>query len=59
MAECGPIIVHLRANTRWVKPVAWALYPLVWLGLLSSERAVSIAMRFARVEAVSEGWGGD
>lgn len=59
MATTGPIIVNLRANTRWVKPVAWTLYPLVWLGLLSGERAVSIAMQFARVEAVAEGWGGD
>jgi len=59
MAVTGPIIVKLRTNTRWVKPVAWALYPLVWLGLLSGESAVSIAMRFVRIEAVSEGWGGD
>lgn len=55
----GNITVHLRANTHFVKPVAWLLYPLVLMRLLSVDRAVSIAMRFARAEASLEGWGGD
>lgn len=57
MATNGPIIGKLRTNARWIKPVAWALYPLVWLGILSPERAVAFAMRFVRVDV--EGWGGD
>lgn len=59
MATNARLILHLRANTRWVMPVAWSLYPLVWLGLISVERVVAIAMQFARVEVVSEGWGRD
>ncbi|WP_395393073.1 hypothetical protein WBP07_17970 [Novosphingobium sp. BL-8A] len=58
MAE-NHITIHLRARTRMVMPVAWALYPLVYLRIMSAERAVAIAMRFARVEASMEGWGGD
>lgn len=58
MAETGPIIIHLSANTRLVKPVGWALYPFVWLGFISAERAIAFAMRFARVEAKVEGLGG-
>lgn len=59
MATTSPIIVRLTSNLRWVTPVAWALYPLVFLGIISAERAVAYAMRFARVTTHVEGWGGD
>lgn len=42
------IKLRLRANTRFVMPVAWALSPAVLIGLISEDRAVAIAMKFAR-----------
>jgi len=59
MATTGPIIVDLKASTRWARLAAWMLHPLVWVGLLSADRVVALAMRFVRIEAKVEGWGGD
>ncbi|MFT4056173.1 MAG: hypothetical protein QM681_16840 [Novosphingobium sp.] len=53
------ITVRLTTNLRCATAIAWALYPLVFLRAISVERAVAFAMRFARVDAKVEGWGGD
>lgn len=49
MAQTDHIKLNLRADTRLAVHVFRALYPAVWLGLLSAERAIAIAMRFVQV----------
>lgn len=53
------LTLRLRAHTRLVKPIAYILYPFVWLGWMSEDRVFNFAMKFVRFEVVSEGWGGD
>jgi len=53
------ITIHLRSNTKFCKPIALTLCPLVWIGIMDWWRAVAIAARFARIDAHVEGWGGD
>jgi len=59
MASIEHITVNLRAHTRVARSVLIILTPLVRTRLLSVDRAIAFAMRFVRVEARSEGWGGD
>lgn len=49
--EKSEIIVQLRAHTRLATCVAWMLYPLVCVGLLTEETVVALAMKFVRVRA--------
>lgn len=55
MAATKPLILNLSVNTRFAKPVLMVMCPLVWIGVLSVERAVAFAMRFARFEAKLKG----
>lgn len=50
MSTIGPVVLQLKADTRSVKLAVRVLYPLVWLGILSPERAIAIGARFIRVK---------
>ena len=50
MSTIGPVVLQLKADTRSVKLAVRAIFPLVWLGILSPERAAAIAARFVRVK---------
>jgi len=54
MTMAQNIVIRLRADMRFATPVCWALYPLVWMGILSPERAVRTGMRFVRIIAERE-----
>ncbi|AJA07454.1 Putative membrane protein [Sphingopyxis fribergensis] len=59
MATLAPMTLHISAKTRMASFVLRAFLPLAWLGLISSDRAASFVMRFVRLDARLEGWGGD
>lgn len=58
MAPTRPYSLQLRltAKTRSARRLLKLLRPLVLIGALSADRAVSLAMRFVRVDALPEGW---
>lgn len=59
MATLDPLTLQINAKTRFASFVLRALLPIAWLGLVSSDRAASIVMRFVRLDVRLEGWGGD
>lgn len=49
MATIDVVTFNLNADTKAAMKVVRLLTPLVWLRLLSVERAIAIATRFVRV----------
>lgn len=45
---------YITADMRMVVIVAWALFPLMWMGLLSPGRAGAIAARSIRMKITRE-----